>query len=153
MRFFPKKNEVFMIHQGGIEHYPPRLDVIIAQTDTELTISSLLSTQLPTIHLPLDKITSAKEEIFKTEEDDSVIARAIVGNFLFGETGAIVGAMTAQKNRTHWRTFYVIRYESDGKQGVFVFKHLQGRLKKWDKMLNAKLPQKPKKPIPKDITL
>lgn len=155
---FPKKNELYLTHRAGIEQYGNGWALSVKQDDTEVTFAPRAFKGYPTIHLPIKKIISAKEEIFKTEQDESAIARAIVGNYLFGETGAIVGAMTAKKRKVY-KSFYVIRYKTDEDPKAIVLSQQRGGstgFNKWNKTLNAKLPkepEKPKQPMPKDITL
>lgn len=150
--FFPKKDELFLIHQTGIDQYGKGWAVSVQQNDTEVTFTPRIFKDFPTIHLPIEKIVSAKEEVFKAKRNDSALGRALVGDFLFGETGAIVGAMTAGKMVS--RRFYVIRYKSNGRQKAIVLSQQTGGatgFRQWNEALNAKLPAQPEKP--KDVTL
>ena len=154
---FPKKNELFMTHLAGIDQYHEGWALSLMLTDTEIVFTPRAFKNQSTIHLPIEKITSAKNELFQSEKDESAIARAIVGDLLFGTKGAIVGAMTAGKKKVT-KCMYVIRYESNGQQKAIVLSQQQGGssgFTKWNIALNAELKpeSQPAMAVPKDVTL
>lgn len=152
---FPKKNELFMTHLAGIDQYHEGWALSLVLTDTEIIFTPRAFKNQAVVHLPLEKIISAKNEVFQDEKNESALARTIVGDFLFVTKGAVIGAMTSGK-KTVLKTLYVIRYESDGQQKAIVLNQQQGGssgFAKWNKALNAKLTLAPMKSIPKEVTL
>lgn len=77
------------------------------------------------ISLALDKITGlyygTQAEV--EESDASPIGRAIVGSLLFGETGAVVGAVsgTQKKKKKVYHKYFIISYTSDGIDDYLAF--------------------------------
>lgn len=140
MGLFSHGNEVYLTHLAGIDQYGENWALSITQTDTELIFRPRAFKDRPAVHLELNKIESAQNENFRTEKNESMLARAIVGDLLFGRTGAVVGAMSAGK-KSVLQTLYVIRYQSDGQEHAIVLKDNGSSLnfKKWQKSLLSKI--------------
>ena len=85
-------------------------------------------------------------------EQQSAIGRALIGGFLFGNAGAIVGAMTAGEKKK-LKTLYIINYISDGETKTIVLQS-NGNINyfKFQEKLNSYLP-KQEKNTPDEILL
>lgn len=93
------------------------------------------------IFLPISKITKTGVLQIDSIESGNMIGRAIIGGVLFGNAGAIVGAMTAQE-RKKTKYLYSINYFSNGENKAIVMKS-GGSINemKFRRMLNDLLPK------------
>jgi hypothetical protein len=105
------------------------------------------------VKLPLNKIIKAGNVNITEIEQQSKIGRAIVGGFLFGGAGAIVGAMSAGEKKKI-QTLYIINYRSDNEDKVIVLHGNGGNLNyfSFQKCLEQYLP-KPEPKVSGDIVL
>ena len=105
------------------------------------------------IELPLNKITNAKLVNVEEIEQQSKIGRAVVGGILFGNAGAIVGAMSAGEKKKI-KTMYIINYVSDGEEKVIALQE-KGNINyfKFQKRLTELLPNQEKEQLLDKITL
>lgn len=147
-----KEEKMLMIHYEGIPNYKPNLATYMTlDVDSgSLKFKSPVLKDLPEVELPFNKITNAGPVNVTEIEKQSKIGRAAVGGLLFGEAGAIVGALSAgEKKKT--KSLYIINYISNGEEKAIVMKE-NGNLNflKFQKHLLELIPQKK---TPPNITL
>lgn len=135
--------KMVMIHYSGLPNFPKKwtLDMILDEENKALVFKPYMNKKIPTVTLPFSKIISAKS---KTEEEfkkQSKMGRAVVGGLLFGETGAVVGAVTAD-DKKKVNILYVITYNSESGEKEIVLKE-NGNLNffKFKKELEKYLPE------------
>lgn len=156
MALFKKKDlKVIVYHMSGLplpKGCPCTLS--IDEEDNCIVIKKFASKDDLTIKLSFDKIDTAKgftEEEFKKQ---SKTGRAIAGAILFGQIGAVLGAMTAdEKKKT--KLFYGIRYTSNDEAKTLVFQekgdiNMMKFIRKVDELTSGN--QEPTE-LPKEIEL
>lgn len=116
-----KHEKIVMYHCDGL---PLRSDCplnVILNADTMEVVFQDFTKGGKEIRLPISKITRTGNVPIEDIEKGHMIGRAIVGGILFGEAGAIVGAMTAQEKRKT-QYLYCINYRSDEEEKAIVLK-------------------------------
>lgn len=104
--------------------------------------------------LPLSKVISSGNVNVAEIEQQSKIGRAIVGGLLFGNAGAIIGAMTAGEKQKI-KTLYIINYEGEAGTKAIVLHDNGSNMNffKFQKKLQEYLPNQQAKEQPKNIVL
>ena len=112
----------------------------IAEIATEIKARAFKNTN--DVELPLNKIIQAGNVNITEIEQQSKVGRAIIGGMLFGNAGAIVGAMTAGEKQKI-KTLYIINYSSNNEKKVIILKGNGGNLNYvgFQKRLNELLPK------------
>lgn len=114
MGLFGKGNTMNMIHEEGLPGYAR--GTAITMTLDEAAKCLIFKARVfknPEVKLPLQKVSFSGMVATEQIEKQSALGRAVVGGVLFGSTGAIIGAMTAEEKKKK-QFFYVINYESNG---------------------------------------
>ena len=151
----PKEMKLIMYHYNGlpgfIENVP--CNMFLDEEKHCLRFELFTSKNDSIIELPLNKISNAKLINIEEIEQQSKIGRAIVGGILFGNAGAIVGAMSAGEKKKI-KTLYIINYISDGKENVITLQE-KGNINyfKFQKRLTELLPKLEKEILSDKITL
>lgn len=114
-------SEYFMLlHDLG--QFKANNAVEVALYDDRLTISAPMSKQ--PISLSYDQITDVYYGIETEikEKGKSPIGRAAVGGMLFGDVGAVVGAVSGQgsKQKKEYKRMFIISYRSKSGQDGFL---------------------------------
>lgn len=147
-----KAEKMLMVHYEGIPSFRKNCpcNMILDEENNCLKFELFASKDSTSVQLPLNKITNAGLVNITEIEQQSKVGRAIVGGLLFGNTGAIIGAMSAGE-KEKIKTLYVINYISDGETKVITMKE-NGNLNffKFQKHLTNLLP---KVEPPSNITL
>lgn len=121
-------NEALLTYISGVDNFTTGsvVTLIIDEKKRYLNISGkVLKDQKAT--LSLDKISFSgmiTEEVIKKR---SSIGRAVAGGLLFGNTGAIVGAISGSKDKVEKQDYYIIEYKSHGKENFIQFQLCGGR--------------------------
>lgn len=125
MGLFKKQKEMKLImqHYDGLPGFKKNTpcNMFLDETNFCLRFESFTAKDNSKIELPLNKITAAKLTNVEEIEQQSAIGRALVGGFLFGNAGAIVGAMTAGEKKKI-KLLYIINYVSDNDQKAIILK-------------------------------
>lgn len=122
MALFKKKElKVIVNHISGLP-FPKACPCTLTIDEEEncIVIKKFMSKDDTTIKLSFDKIDSAKgfnEEEFKKQ---SKTGRAVAGAILFGQVGAVLGAMTADEKKKI-KLMYAIHYTSNGEENTLLF--------------------------------
>ncbi len=155
MALFGKGNTMNMIHQEGLPGYSKEAAITMTLDESiRCLVFKARVLKKPEIKLPLEKIsfagTVAVEQIVK----QSATGRAIVGGLLFGNAGAIVGAMTAEEKKRN-QYLYIINYEGETGTKAIVLHDNGSNMNffKFQKKLQEYLPKQQAKEQPKDIVL
>lgn len=121
MGFFKKNSDnkltVKMKHISGIPNFGLNLPCDMALNEAEKTIvfSVGYSKDIQPVTLPIEKIDSIGSEVITEVQKQSKTGRAVAGGLLFGKTGAVVGALTADEKEKK-KSVFVIRYTSNGEE-------------------------------------
>lgn len=156
MGLFGKGNIVNVTHYEGIPNFGSKWAVAM-ELDEEKQILSFRArafTNSNSVQLPINKITKAGFVNITDIEEQSKIGRAFVGGLLFGNAGAIVGALSAGEKKKI-RTLYIINYVSNGETKSIVLQDNGGNLNfsKFQKKLDALIPKNEPKKHQGTITL
>ena len=132
MGLFGKGNTMNMIHLEGLPGFGKGYATAMTLDEEHqcLQFKARAFKDTNDVELPLNKITKAGNINITEIEQQSKVGRAVIGGLLFGNAGAIVGAMTAGEKQKI-KTLYVINYLSND---VFP---LHSLLKKWLLMNNV----------------
>lgn len=154
MGLFGKGNIMNMIHYDGLPNFKKNYATSM-ELDEEnhcLIFKARAFKNISSVKLPLSKIIRAGNVNITEIEQQSAIGRALIGGFLFGNAGAIVGAMTAGEKKK-LKTLYIINYISDGETKTIVLQS-NGNTNyfKFQEKLNSYLP-KQEKNTPDEILL
>lgn len=143
-----------MTHYDGLPNFHKKYAVSM-ELDEEnrcLIFKARAFKNINNIKLPLNKIMKAGNVNIEEIEQQSTIGRALVGGFLFGNAGAIVGAMTAGEKKK-LKTFYIINYISDGEPRTIVLQsNGNPNYFKFQEKLNSYFP-KQENNVPDEIML
>lgn len=138
-----KEMKLIMYHYDGLPGFKKNVpcNMFLDETNCCLRFELFAAKDDLTIELPLSKITKADSVNITEIEQQSKIGRAVVGGLLFGNTGAIVGAMTAGEKKKI-NTMYIINYLSDGEEKVITLQE-KGNINyfKFQKRLTELLPK------------
>lgn len=155
MGLFAKGNTMYMIHFEGLPGFGKNYAISMALDEEKncLRFKARAFKDTPEIELPLNKITKAGSVNVEEIKQQSKIGRAVVGGMLFGNAGAIVGAMSAGEKKKI-KTMYIINYISDGEEKVITMQE-NGNINyfKFQKRLTELLPNREKEALPDKITL
>lgn len=156
MGIFGNGNVMNMIHYEGLPNFNKGFATAMRLDEENrcLIFTPRAFKNINSVTLPIDKITNAGNVNIAEIEQQSKIGRAIVGGVLFGNAGAIVGAMTAGEKQKI-KTMYIINYISDNEEKVIVLQSNGGNLNYsgFQKRLNELLPKKEKVSVQGTITL
>lgn len=154
MGLFGKGNVMNMTHYDGLPNFHKNY-AISMELDEEnhyLIFKARAFKNISNVKLPLNKIIKAGNVNIEEIEQQSAVGRALVGGFLFGNAGAIVGAMTAGEKKK-LKTVYIINYISDGEPKVVVLQNNGNpNYFKFQEKLNSYLPKQDKS-TPDEIML
>lgn len=155
MGLFGKGNILNMTHHEGLPGYSDKT-AITMELDEEhrCLIFKARAFKKPEIKLPLSKVISSGNVNIAEIEQQSKVGRAIVGGLLFGNAGAIVGAMTAGEKQKI-KTLYIINYEGEAGTKAIVLHDNGSNMNffKFQKKLQEYLPKQQAKEQPKEIVL
>lgn len=148
------------IHVAGLPEYKYKdlVHMIVDETNKQITFTGnnrFNRGYRPDVILSFDKLIGA-EFVTETQlKDASVIGGAVIGNVLFGGTGAIVGALNAQgKKKSKNVRYFAISYRSGNEKKTILFKDGFGYAKKLKNILNeAGRPEEPDSKIQGSIEL
>lgn len=140
MGFFRNTDkEALLTYISGVDNFTKGTVVMLSinEADRVLTIKGKV-VKNEKASLSLDKITFSgviTEDIIKKR---SAIGRAIAGGLLFGDAGAIVGAISGSKDKVEKQDYYVVEYTSNGKERFIQFQLCGGRsITKFDRLLKG----------------
>ncbi|WP_195230583.1 hypothetical protein [Coprococcus comes] len=154
MGLFGKGNVMNMNHYEGLPNFHKGYATTM-ELDEEnhcLRFRARAFKNTPEVRLPLDKITKAGNVNITEIEQQSKVGRAVIGGLLFGNAGAIVGAMTAGEKKK-LKTVYIINYVSGDETKVIVMQsNGNPNYFKFQERLNQYLP-KPSSQHPDEIVL
>lgn len=152
MGLFGKGNTMNMIHFEGLPGFENNYATAMTLDEEKMCLRFVARAfkNVPEIELPLNKITNAGNVNVTEIEQQSKIGRAVIGGLLFGNTGAIVGALSAGEKKK-LKTVYIINYVTDGETKVITMKENGNpNFFKFQKRLSELLP---KQELPDKITL
>lgn len=131
MGFFKKKTAedkltLKMKHVSGIPNFAEGFpcDMTLNESEKTLTFTVPYNKEAPPVTLPIDKITKIGSESITEIKKQSKTGRAVAGGLLFGKTGAVVGALTADEKEKK-KSVYVIRYTSNGEEKAITLEEYQ----------------------------
>lgn len=114
--------KIGLLHISGIptvkENAP--CNITIDDVGRKLVFKQFLSKK-PETTLSLDKIINVYRDTEEKIQQKSGVGRAIVGGMLFGETGAVVGAVT-KKDKIKKLYYIVITFQSNNETKEIVLK-------------------------------
>lgn len=146
MGLFGKGNVMNMTHYEGLPNFC-RNCATSMELDEEsrcLIFKARAFKNVSNVKLPLNKIVKAGNVNITEIEQQSAIGRALVGGFLFGNAGAIVGAMTAGEKKK-LKTIYIINYISDDEQKTVILQsNGNPNYFRFQEKLNSYLPKQEK---------
>lgn len=147
MGLFGKKKEkqekMIMYHYEGIPSYRTNCpcNMYLDEENQCLRFELFASKELNPVQLPLNKITKAGLVHVTEIEQQSKVGRAIVGGLLFGNTGAIIGALSAGEKKKI-KSIYIINYITDGEtKSISLGEKGNINFFKFQKKLNELLPK------------
>ena len=150
-----KQTKLIMYHYNGLPGFKENVpcNMFLDEENLRLRFELFTSKDSSIIELPLNKITNAKLVNVEEIEQQSKIGRAVVGGILFGNAGAIVGAMSSGEKKKI-KTMYIINYVSDGEEKVIALQE-KGNINyfKFQKRLTELLPNQEKEQLLDKITL
>lgn len=156
MGLFGKCNTMNMIHLEGLPGFGKGYATTMTLDEEHqcLQFKARAFKNTNDVELPLNKIIQAGNVNITEIEQQSKVGRAIIGGMLFGNAGAIVGAMTAGEKQKI-KTLYIINYSSNNEKKVIILKGNGGNLNYvgFQKRLNELLPKTEQKTIQRKITL
>lgn len=156
MGLFGKGNTMNMIHLEGLPGFGKGYATTMTLDEEHqcLQFKARAFKNTNDVELPLNKIIQAGNVNITEIEQQSKVGRAIIGGMLFGNAGAIVGAMTAGEKQKI-KTLYIINYSSNNEKKVIILKGNGGNLNfvGFQKRLNELLPKTEPKTIQGKITL
>lgn len=128
MGLFNKKNKdgnltALMSHYAGLPNVKENIpfNITLDENAQTLIFKESANKQGITITLNLSKITNVDYVDIEYVKGSNAVKRAIAGGLLFGNAGAIVGALTA-KDKTKKVYYRKISYISDGVENEIFFK-------------------------------
>ena len=125
MALFKKKDlKVNVNHMSGLP-FPKNCPCTLTINEEEncIVIKKFMSRDETTIKLSFDKIDAAKGFTEEEMKKQSKVGRAVAGAVLFGQVGAVLGAMTAdEKKKT--KLMYAIHYTSNDEENTLVFRDI-----------------------------
>lgn len=139
--FKKEKNSIYLCAPlQAIGQIPRNEHIMISLSpEKECMIFKYLKTK-EEISLPYNRIINFKiENQVSLQKSDGTIKNALIGGFLFGETGAIIGS-TKGKGNTSINWFATLNYkdkEGNEKELVFVEETIIGRYTKKNQDLNS----------------
>lgn len=145
MKLFVKSKEMklIMYHYSGLPGFTENVpcNMFLDEENHCLRFELFASKDNSIIKLPLNKISNANLINVEEIEQQSKIGRAVIGGILFGNAGAIVGAMSAGEKKKI-KNLYIINYISDGEEKVITL-HERGNINyfKFQKRLMELLPK------------
>lgn len=156
MGLFGKGNTMNMIHLEGLPGFGKGYATAMTLDEEHqcLQFKARAFKDTNDVELPLNKITKAGNINITEIEQQSKVGRAVIGGLLFGNAGAIVGAMTAGEKQKI-KTLYIINYSSNDEKKVIILKGNGGNLNYtgFQKRLNELLPTFESKNTHEKITL
>ena len=125
MALFKKKDlKVIAHHMSGLP-FPKACPCTLTIDEEEncIVIKKFATKDDTTIRLSFDKIDAAEGFTEEEYKKQSKTGRAVAGAILFGQVGAVLGAMTAdEKKKT--KLMYAIHYTSNGDENTLVFRDI-----------------------------
>lgn len=150
-----KEMKLIMHHYEGLPGFRKNApcNMFLDENNNCLRFESFASRDSTTIELPLTKITKTGSVNLTEIEEKSKVGRAVVGGLLFGNAGAIVGALSAGEKKKI-KTLYIINYISEGEKKVITLQE-KGNINffKFQKRLTELLPPQKSEAISGKITL
>ncbi len=136
---YSAKGRVF--HYSGLPTFieNQKVEFFLNSKQNSLIFKDLLSKNPTQITLPLDKICGTRLIAATEVVKQSKQSNAILGGFLFGTAGAVVGALTAEEN-IQAITLYVINYVSNGEKNAIVLRHEGLDIRKLTNIIDSFLP-------------
>lgn len=109
-----KHEKMIMTHYDGVPSFRANspCTVILDEEQNCLKFDVFGSKNSPSVQLPLNKIIKAELVNVTEIEQQSKLGRAVVGGLLFGNTGAVIGALSAGEKKKI-KLVYVINYNSN----------------------------------------
>ncbi len=128
MGLFSKKTKdgnltVMMSHYAGLPNVKENIPfkIILKEDEGKIEFAEAANKNGVTVTLPLSKITNVDYVGIEKIKETNAVKRAIKGGLLFGEAGAVVGAITAKDKKV--KTYYrEITYVSNGEQDSILFR-------------------------------
>lgn len=150
-----KEMKLIMYHYDGLPGFRKNApcNMFLDEDNCCLRFELFASKDNTTIELPLIKITKTGSVSLTEIEEQSKVGRAFVGGLLFGNAGAIVGALSAGEKKKI-KSLYIINYVSDNEEKVITLEE-KGNINyfKFQKRLTELLPEQERKNVSNKITL
>lgn len=130
------------IHVAGLPKYGHKslVHVIVDEKNKRIIFKDyelFKKEKNPDVILSFDKLIGAEFVTERQLKDASVIGGAVIGNVLFGGTGAIVGALNAQgKKKSKSVRYFAISYRSGNEKKTILFEDGFAYAKKLKNILN-----------------
>lgn len=125
MALFKKKNlKVIVHHMSGLPFGKTEpCTLSIDEEESCIVIKKFASKDDTTIKLSFDKIDAAEGFTEAEIKKQSKTGRAVAGAILFGQVGAVLGAMTADEKKK-MKLMYAIHYTSNGEENTLIFRDI-----------------------------